>query len=58
MTPREKWLVAFGRGWINRFEIEDSSAELHGAYVQLAAEGELLFNLGVDCVKLKEEVNE
>lgn len=57
MTDEEKWLVAFGRGWIDRVDIEDSTDVIHSVYVRLAGSNQLEFNVGSNRIKLK-EVNE
>lgn len=47
------WLVAFGRGWVDRFEIEDSGDMLFSVYVTLARSYNLEFDVEKDKVKLR-----
>ena len=49
------WLVAFGRGWIDRTEIEDSGETLFGLYVLLARSYRLDYDVEMNLVKLREE---
>jgi hypothetical protein len=53
MNEEQKWLVAFGRGWVDRTEIEDSGDMLFSVYVILARSYHLEFDVQADKVKLK-----
>jgi len=53
MSEEDKWLVAFGRGWIDLSEIEDSGHTLFSLYVILARAGELDRDVPMDRVRLK-----
>ena len=53
MNEEQMWLVAFGRGWVDRFEIEDSGDMLFSVYVTLARSYNLEFDVEKDKVKLR-----
>ena len=49
------WLVAFGRGWVDRTEIEDSGETLFTSYVLLGRSYRLEYDVEMNLVKLREE---
>ena len=49
------WLVAFGRGWVDHTEIEDSGDTLFSLYVLLARSNRLEYDVEMNLVKLREE---
>jgi len=49
------WLVAFGRGWVDRTEIENSGDTLFSLYVLLARSYRLEYDVEMNLVKLREE---
>jgi hypothetical protein len=53
MNEEQKWLTAFGRGWVDRSEIEDSGDMLFSVYVILARSYDLEFDVQADKVKLR-----
>jgi hypothetical protein len=53
MNEKQKWLVAFGRGWVDRTEIENSGEMLFSVYVELARSYNLEFDVEKDKVKLR-----
>ena len=53
MSEEDKWLVAFGRNWVDRTEIEDSGDTLFSLYVILARSDRLVFDEPMNRVKLK-----
>jgi len=55
MNEEQIWLVAFGRGWVDRTEIENSGDTLFSLYVLLARSYRLEYDAEVNLVKLREE---
>ena len=55
MSEEQMWLVAFGRGWVDRTEIEDSGDTLFNLYVLLARSYRLEYDVKMNLVKLREE---
>ena len=53
MNEEQMWLVAFGRGWVDRTEIENSGDMLFSVYVELARSYNLEFDVEKDKVKLR-----
>jgi hypothetical protein len=53
MNEEQKWLVAFGRGWVDRVEIEDSGDMLFSVYVTLSRSYNLEYDVEKDKVKLR-----
>jgi hypothetical protein len=59
MTDEQKWLLIFGRGWVDRVVIEDADYEMYEMYKNLAIKEAFVYDLSLYRVKLKEkEVNE
>ena len=55
MNEEQMWLVAFGRGWVDRIEIEDSGETLFTSYVLLGRSYRLEYDVEMNLVKLREE---
>lgn len=55
MSDEDKWLVVFGRGWVDRTEIEDLDDAMHSTYVRLARSHKLMSDAPMHRVKLKAE---
>jgi hypothetical protein len=55
MSEEQMWLVAFGRGWVDHTEIEDSGDTLFSLYVLLARSNRLEYDVEMNLVKLREE---
>ena len=55
MSEEQMWLVAFGKGWVDRIEIEDSGDTLFSLYVLLARSHRLEYDVEMNLVKLREE---
>jgi len=55
MTDEQKWLLMFGRGWIDWVEVEDHpTKEARDVCVRLQKESKLAYAIGSNQIKLKE----
>jgi len=57
MTDEQMWLLCFGRGWVDKVDIEDADPEVYSMYIRLASESEdaLTYDLSLYRVKLREK---
>jgi hypothetical protein len=55
MTDEQKWLLLFGRGWVDLVAIEDHpTKEARDVCVRLQQESKLAYAIGSGRLKLKE----
>ena len=56
MKDEDKWLLVYGRGWVDWWELEDTNDEqLDPLFVRLSKAGKLEMNSSYGRVRLKEK---
>lgn len=56
MKDEDKWLLVYGRGWVDWWELEDTNDEqLNPLFVRLSEDGKLEMDANYVRVRLKEK---
>ena len=55
MTDEQKWLVLFGRGWVDVVDVEDHpTKEAREVGIRLRQQSKFVYDFSLDRIRLKE----